>query len=334
MHVYKCKDDFNNKNFYFNNSSALPKNTRNFTMALNEDQLSWNVSGVIPELEDIVDVAEIKRVRSRFSKDQHEKLEKIFQVNPYPDINTREGLALQFNTLQSSIMNWFNKRRANNKLDAKKRSNLIKNRMENYHGLKLNSNVPVEGVEQHVNEFSDPVEDVEQQVNEVKPKRQVYSSYQTEVLEKFFEENPYPDRDDQQTIAHKLDVEEKSVSRWFSNRRVKSSDIPKQKRDRKPKIDTGDKSVRKHKHSPDLSRYYARLDKVILEGGSYEFGMPLPDETTASKSLPIEPTAPEYQTEDLLKYAHEHLKPLEGRMISFEEHEEYFKDYVRTYTVL
>ena len=302
-------------------------------MSLNGDQLNLNGTGVIPEHEGILQVVEKKRVRARFSKDQHEKLEKIFQANPYPDVNTREDLALQFNMLQSCIKNWFQNRRAK-EMDAKKRSSLIKNRIENHHGFELNNNVPVEAVGQHVSEFSVPVENITQQVNAVKPKRRVYSSYQIDVLEDFFKENPYPDRHDRQMMARELNVEEKSVSWWFANRRMKSSHVHKQKRGRRPKNDTGEKIVRKGKHSPDLSRYYAKLDKVILEGGSYVFGMPLPDETTAPKLLPVEPTVPEYQTKDLLKYAHEHVKPLEGRMISFEEYQEYFKDYEPTYTAL
>nr|XP_033777304.1 paired box protein Pax-6-like [Geotrypetes seraphini] len=83
-----------------------------------------------------------KRVRTSYEKHQILELEKVFAVDPYPSITTREKLSAVIKLPESKIHVWFQNRRAregrNGKLDKLKyrRSSATK---KTYQGLHLSS---------------------------------------------------------------------------------------------------------------------------------------------------------------------------------------------------
>ena len=64
-----------------------------------------------------------RRQRTNFSEQVIDALEDAFTKNPYPDINERESLALQFKTTEDRVQVWFQNKRARYRKRMQKENN-------------------------------------------------------------------------------------------------------------------------------------------------------------------------------------------------------------------
>ncbi|XP_032231265.2 uncharacterized protein LOC5506887 isoform X2 [Nematostella vectensis] len=111
VHVCKAPYSFANST---NNTTSIVISTRTTSLEDGSDsEIEYTEAIEIPLL------PKRRRSRTNFDSWQLEELEKIYHHNQYPDVFTREALALKLDLLESRIQVWFQNRRAKMRREEK-----------------------------------------------------------------------------------------------------------------------------------------------------------------------------------------------------------------------
>nr|XP_054110639.1 double homeobox protein A-like [Callithrix jacchus] len=138
-----------------------------------------------------------RRSRTKFTEDQLKILINTFNQKPYLGCATRQKLALEINTEESRIQNWFQNRRA--RFGFRKRP----------------GSETLESSQSHGQDQSD----TEFQSREARRCRAVYGTFQLCTLIEAVTKNPHPGIHYREQLAKEIGVPELRVQIWFQNRR-------------------------------------------------------------------------------------------------------------------
>ncbi|XP_066275151.1 uncharacterized protein [Branchiostoma lanceolatum] len=153
------------------------------------------------ESEDEEDKRGGKEKRERFSLDQVEEMEKVFQQFPYPEVEVRAELATRFNVNPKRVQVWFQHRRNKWKKGEKPR---MKNTRRRRRSPKP-STVPCP-------KTSPP---------DFKGKWTLFSEDQLKELEAAFQKNHFLPKPEREKLAERFNVDQRKVEIWINNRRAK-----------------------------------------------------------------------------------------------------------------
>ncbi|CAH1256546.1 DUXA [Branchiostoma lanceolatum] len=142
-----------------------------------------------------------KEKRERFSLDQVEEMEKVFQQFPYPEVEVRAELASRFNVNPKRVQVWFQHRRNKWKKGEKPRMKNTRRRKPSPEP----SSVPCP-------KTSPP---------DFKGKWTLFSEDQLKELEAAFQKDRFLPKPEREKLAERFNVDQRKVEIWINNRRAK-----------------------------------------------------------------------------------------------------------------